>query len=432
METTQQIKYCLYARKSSEQDERQALSIDSQLEEMKRLVRDRGLEVADVVTESHSAKEVGKRPVFNQLLKDIGKGKYNAIVTWAADRLSRNAGDLGALVDLMDHGKLVEIVTSGQTFTNDPNSKFLLMILGSQAKLENDNRGKNVMRGMLAKCGRGWRPGMAPIGYVNEKHYERGRSKVFVDPVRGPIIAEMFRKVGVEEYSGRKLLRWAVHEKGLRTRSGKRVVLSTIYDLLKNPFYYGEFEWPKGSGKWHKGKHEPLTTKELFEQVQAQLTVPPKSGYRSKDFAFRGAITCAKCGRKLTATEKVKILKSTGLAKKYVYYHCSKDPADPCKEPYIREEKLIKQLIRMLDKLELNKERLRTKFADDFAKFTAFNRGVLGQDSENVKLGDREYKAYMKYVLQSGSLDERKVALSMINSQLFAGDGILSIRVHCD
>lgn len=424
METTVQAKYCLYARKSSEQDERQSLSIDSQIDEMKRLAKDKGLEIAEIKLESHSAKEVGCRPVFNQLLKDIGKGKFNAIITWAADRLSRNAGDLGALVDLMDKGKLVEIVTSGQTFTNDPNSKFLLMILGSQAKLENDNRGKNVMRGMLAKCGRGWRPGAAPIGYVNEKHYERGRSKIFVDPVRGPIVAEMFQKVGIEGLSGRQLLRWAVHEKGLRTKSGKKVVLSTIYDLLKNTFYYGEFEWPKKSGKWHKGKHEPLTTKELFEQVQAQLTVVPKGGYRSKDFAFRGAITCAKCGRHLTATEKVKIIKSTGLAKRYVYYHCSKDPADPCREPYVREEKLIAQLVEMLDQLDLDKEKLEHKFADDFAKFTAFSKGVLGENESGAfSLTNRDYRNYISYVWQHGSLEERKSAMTMIQSTLLMDGG---------
>lgn len=426
---TQENTYCLYARKSSEQDERQALSIESQLDEMKRLAKDRGLEIAEIKMESHSAKAVGQRPVFNQMLKEIDKGKYQGIITWAADRLSRNAGDLGTLVDLMDTGKLIEIFTSGQTFTNDPNSKFLLMILGSQAKLENDNRGKNVMRGMEAKCSRGWRPGIAPIGYVNEKHYERGRSQIFVDPVRGPIISEMFRKVGIEEMSGRRLLRWAVHEQGLRTRSGKRVVLSTIYDLLKNPFYYGEFEWPMGSGKWYKGKHEPLTTKELFEQVKAQLQVTPKGGYRSKDFAFRGAITCVKCGRKLTATEKVKILKSTGLAKRYVYYHCSKDPADPCREPYIREEKLVKQLIGMLDILELNKPKLRLKFADDFGKFMAFSRGVLGQDeSEGHQLSDKDYQSYLSYIWQHGSLEERKAALTMIKSNLLLDGGVLVLE----
>lgn len=69
-----------------------------------------------------------------------------------ADRLSRNAGDLGSLVDLMDSNKLQQIRTYGQSFSNTPNEKFLLMILCSQVKLENDNRGVNVKRGIRAKC----------------------------------------------------------------------------------------------------------------------------------------------------------------------------------------------------------------------------------------------------------------------------------------
>ena len=135
-----QLKYCLYARKSSESDERQAMSIDSQLAEMRALAVNEGLNVVCELQESHSAKDSGKRPVYNQMLTGIANDEYNAVLTWAPDRLSRNAGDLGSVVDLMDQHKLLHIRTYSQTFTNSPNEKFLLMILCSQAKLENDNR----------------------------------------------------------------------------------------------------------------------------------------------------------------------------------------------------------------------------------------------------------------------------------------------------
>ena len=162
------IRYCLYARKSSEDDERQALSIDSQVKEMLDTASRQGIVVAETRTESHSAKYSGQRPVFNQLIEDINSGKFDGILTWATDRLSRNAGDLGSVVDLIDNGKLREIRTNGQAFHNTPNDKFLLMILGSQAKLENDNRGVNVKRGMKTKCEMGVRPNMTPIGYLND------------------------------------------------------------------------------------------------------------------------------------------------------------------------------------------------------------------------------------------------------------------------
>ena len=146
------MKYCLYARKSTESEDRQALSIDSQIKEMMTLAKREGLEIVEVKRESHSSKEVGQRAIFNEMVKEIREAKYNGILTWAPDRLSRNAGDLGSIVDLMDQKLLVEIRTYGQKFTNNPNEKFLLMILGSQAKLENDNKGVNVKRGLRTRC----------------------------------------------------------------------------------------------------------------------------------------------------------------------------------------------------------------------------------------------------------------------------------------
>lgn len=138
------VRYCLYARKSTESEERQILSIDSQVKEMLQIAERDGLEIAEIRRESHSAKATGQRAVFNEIVNDVKLGKFNGILTWAADRLSRNAGDLGKLVDLMDEKALIEIRTYGQKFTNSPNEKFMLMILGSHAKLENDNRGVNV------------------------------------------------------------------------------------------------------------------------------------------------------------------------------------------------------------------------------------------------------------------------------------------------
>ena len=98
----EKVRYCLYARKSTEQDEKQALSIDSQVKEMLAIAERDGLEVIDIRREAHSAKDSGQRPVFKELLEDIRRKRFNGILTWAPDRLSRNAGDLGSLVDLMD------------------------------------------------------------------------------------------------------------------------------------------------------------------------------------------------------------------------------------------------------------------------------------------------------------------------------------------
>ncbi|KKQ49488.1 MAG: hypothetical protein US68_C0014G0001, partial [Candidatus Shapirobacteria bacterium GW2011_GWE1_38_10] len=187
------LTYCLYARKSSESDERQAMSIDSQIKEMNELALKENLNVVEIKQESHSAKLSSARPVFMEMIQDLREEKYDSILTWAPDRLSRNAGDLGALVDLMDMGRLMHIRTYGQTFSNTPSEKFLLMILCSQAKLENDNRGVNVKRGIRAKCEMGWRPCPAPLGYFNRSY--GGIKDIVPDPKSASFIVEIFERV---------------------------------------------------------------------------------------------------------------------------------------------------------------------------------------------------------------------------------------------
>ena len=210
------VKYCLYARKSTESEERQILSIDSQVKEMIQLAEKEKLDIVEIKRESHSAKSTGQRPIFNELLTDLRHGKFNGILTWAPDRISRNAGDLGAIVDLMDEKLLLDIRTFSQSFSNNPNEKFLLMILGSQAKLENDNRGINVKRGLRSRAEMGFWTGLAPLGYLNQNRVDK-KGDVIIDPVRAPVVKQIFEKVAYECYSGRKLFHWLNHLKKMET-----------------------------------------------------------------------------------------------------------------------------------------------------------------------------------------------------------------------
>ena len=168
----------------------------------------------------------------------------------------------------MDQEKLLQIKTYSQTFSNNPNEKFLLMILCSQAKLENDNRGINVKRGLRAKCEMGWRPGLAPIGYKNILTNNR-ISQIVLDEKRAPIIKQIFERVANKGHSGRVIKRW-LDRIGFRTNKDKALALSKVFTTLENPFYYGWFEF---NGVRYKGNHPPIVTKALFDKVQKQLTL---------------------------------------------------------------------------------------------------------------------------------------------------------------
>lgn len=420
------LKYCLYARKSTESEERQVLSIDSQIKEMLDLAAKENINVVEIKRESHSAKDTGQRPIFNELIEDIKQNKFNSILTWAPDRISRNAGDLGKVVDLMDQGILKEIRTHSQKFTNNPNEKFLLMILGSQAKLENDNRSINVKRGLRTRCEMGLWVGPAPLGYLNQNRMDR-KCQVIVDPLRAPAIKKMFEKVAYEKYSGRKLYHWLKHELNFYTRGNKPLTLSGIYRILDNPFYYGVFERPKGSGNWYQGKHKPLIAQDLFEKAKAQLK-RDNIQRESKEFAFTKLISCGCCGSGISAEDKYKKLKD-GTTAHYVYYGCSRARDRFCKNKYIREEELILELLKIMDKVDINELGMRVKLEAEVNRFNKFQNMILQDKNPKRKTKPAvDMRVYAKYVLKEGSSIEKRELLVNLRSKIVLKDKKITLN----
>lgn len=410
------INFCLYARKSSESDELQALSIDSQINEMMAIAERSGLKVVTVFKESHSAKDSGERPVFRQMIEDIKLDKVQGILTWAPDRLSRNAGDLGILVDFMDQDYLLEIRTFNQVFTNSPNDKFLLMILGSQAKLENDNKAINVKRGLKVKCEMGFRPGVTPLGYINNPLAKKGERKIYFDPIRAPLLKEAFVRVASGQ-SGRSVFKW-LNEQGFTTKSGKKLALSTLYNILENTYYYGKFEYPIGSGNWYTTAHEPLITEEIFNQARENMAVAPRPKPGVKEFNFTKILKCGSCGSGVCAEEKFKTLKN-GSRNRYVYYHCSGGADRGCKELYIREEDLLNELLKIVDKLDINKLDIKKKLHEEVARYKRFTVGILQQEADLPYQGRVNIREYAKYILKNGQREEKREILSCLKTNLY-------------
>ena len=413
------VKYCLYARKSSESEERQILSIDSQIKEMLQLAEREGLEVVDMKRESHSAKETGQRPVFNEIIEEIRVGKYNGILTWAPDRISRNAGDLGKVVDLMDAGILIEIRTYSQRFTNSPNEKFLLMILGSQAKLENDNKSVNVKRGLRTRVEMGLWPSVAPTGYLNDKRSDH-KGEVLVDPIHGHVVKQIFEKAGNERWSGRRLYMWLRDDIKFTSRNGKNMSLSTVYEILRTPFYSGVFEYPMGSGNWYQGKHAPLISKELYQKVQEKINEESRQKNNYQEFTFTRLMRCGYCGSGVTAQEKSKLIKKDGSTHYYIYYSCTRHQDKFCKNPFIREDQLIEQLVDLMDEVKLDELGTHKLIEAEVARYNSLREDVLGKKSEEVD--EISVRGYAKHLLKKGSTTEKRALLANLRNRIVMRD----------
>jgi hypothetical protein len=300
------------------------------------------------------------------------------------------------------------------------------MILCSQAKLENDNKSINVKRGLRTRVEMGLWPAPAPTGYLKEKRLDR-KCQTLIDPERGHIIKQMFEKVAYDKWSGRKVYHWLKFDLNFKTpRGNKNLTLSNIHLLLKNTFYYGEYEFPRGSGNWYKGLHEPIITKELFDLVNQQLTRQvTRTEFGTKEFAFTKLMTCGLCGSGICADEKLKKQKN-GNIHRYVYYGCSKAKDRNCKCGYLNEEDLIKQLQDMLDKISLDEIGMKDQIRNEVTRYNRFQKGILGIKGE-VEVKDLDIRNYAKYILRDGRDYEKRELLSCFKSKLVLENKIISM-----
>ncbi|MFA5023650.1 MAG: recombinase family protein [Patescibacteria group bacterium] len=333
----QTIKYALYCRKSTEDDTRQVLSLDSQEQEMIKMAENLGLDIIQTFRESKSAKKPDNRPQFSELINLIKRGKIDGVICWKIDRLSRNPIDSAIIQWLLQQNNLKIIQTMERQYLPGDNA-LLFNVESGMANQFILDLSKNVKRGIRAKLTQGYWPNLAPIGYLNKD------LKIVVDKHRAKFIRRVFEMYNTGQY-GVKEISQILYEDGFRSRGGKKYYPSTIHMILSNSFYCGIME---KDGIKYLGKYEPIITKALFDDVQVILGVKKHIKSQIIPFAFRGLLKCAKCGCLLTATLK---------KGKHIYYYCT-NGKNTCQEHkvYLTEDYLDKELLGVFDKLIFDDE----------------------------------------------------------------------------
>ncbi len=337
--------YIIYCRKSSESEDRQVLSIESQINELKELASRQNLKVSEILIKSQSAKYPG-RPIFNEMMNKLHKGQLKGIICWKIDRLARNPIDGSALVWALDQGKLSEILTPHSNFKNNSNDKFLMQIEFGMAKKYVDDLSDNVRRGNKTKLEKGWLPGLPPLGYLNEPK-ER---TIVKDLERFHLVRKMWELL-LQNIPPSKILKISNEEWDFRTRQfkkigGKPISNSGLYRIFGDPFYYGLIERKEGV---FQGKHASMITEEEFWKAQKILGRNGKQRPKNHQFSFTGLIKCGECGCMITAEEKI-----NRYGSHYVYYRCTKKKrSHSCKQKYLNLNNLESQILGYLSKIQV-------------------------------------------------------------------------------
>lgn len=351
----------IYGRKSSEQEDRQVLSVESQLREDLRLAKEHQVHVPGerIFTEAMSAKRPG-RPAFAGMLGLFQTGECDTLIAFKLDRIARNMQEGGQVIQLLQEGKIRRIITTERTYLPTDNVLMIAVEFGMANQYSRD-LSVHVRNAIKTKVASGQYPGLAPIGYLNDLSREEGRRNIIADPKRFEQVQSLWHLMLTGSYTVPALWRKASEEMHLTTpqygKIGGRVLSkNTLYNVFASHFYRG---WFMLNGELHPGSHPAMVTDDEFWKVQSYLGrkgLPRPQ--KPREFAYTGSlIRCGECGCSITAEGHTKTNKSNGRVHTWTYYRCTKKKPDMvCRQPFIEVQELERQMEAFLDSITMSED----------------------------------------------------------------------------
>lgn len=316
--------YVIYARKSTEDDQRQMQSIEDQIEQCQKFARKNRLNVIEIIREEKSAKEAGKRERFSKMIETIKEGtSYNSILAWHPDRLARNMKESGEILDLLDKGVIRDLKFDSYVFNNDPAGKMTLSILFAMAKEFSDKLSEDTKRGVRKKVSEGKYCGSSKKGYIpNKDGYFRKEEETFYE------YQSLWKKFaeGVPQTQLAKEFK----SKGIDSKH--------LSHFFMDPFYAGLYCYGDKviDIKAVDPKFTPMVTPKEFMMVQREYRKNPRGWHISDEFRpFNELVICAHCGNYMISG-----LSTNDKKEKYLYISCG---SNSCRES--RKSKGIKPIV---------------------------------------------------------------------------------------
>lgn len=388
----EKIYYLVYARKSSEAEDRQVESINDQLKEADKIAVAKSVNVEnEPYAEACSAKKPG-RTEFNRMIEEIDRrSDIKGIICWKLNRLFRNPEDEGKIRQRLSDGRIEEIITPTKTYL-EADSDFLMAVEGAQAQRFIKDLREDTARGVKSKLDRGIAPILAPPGYNNDLTKRQGERDIIIDEVQFPLVRKLFELYMSNNFSVQQLC-FEAEKLKIQSNRGKIISKTQLYQMLRNPFYTGT-RFIYSRKLYTNGTHKRMLTDAEFDLIQDILEGRSHARGEIHTNLLTGIMKCGECGRAITSEVKTKHYKN-GTSQTFVYYRCTKKwKGKKCEQPYLPAKELEEQVLTFLDSITLSTSFV--EWAIKWLKVMHANQEELRETK--YKATEQEYQQVVKKI----------------------------------
>ncbi|EGT0000589.1 recombinase family protein [Clostridium perfringens] len=389
-----------------------------------------------------SGKNIKDRPALKELLSDAKAGKFDMVISWKINRVSRKLEDVLKIVNILEKNNITFKSYSEPFETDTPEGRMQFQMMALIGEFERGTIAQNVKMGMIAKAKTGNWCGGRVLGYDlvpnnSPEEEKKGKNKLEINEKEAEIVRFIFN-----EYSkgkGYKAITNKMNKLGYKTKKGNNFSVGSIRDILTNPVYIGEIRYNVRQN-WSekrrrninpnpirvKGKHEAIIDRELWDKVQ--LILESKKGKPSRiydgEYPLTGILRCPKCGAGMVISRTTNTL-ADGTKKRIAYYCCGNwknKGTSVCNSNTIRVDKANEYVFKKIEELVSNEAMIKAvvkninKERKDKVKPA---KRLLGDiDKELEKLDKRKRKIFEAYEDDILTKEEFQIRKDELNEKI--------------
>ncbi|USQ63675.1 recombinase family protein [Clostridium sp. 16K-1-R1] len=433
----------IYCRVSTEEQSENGYSVDEQERLLEEWCKKMGYVIYKCYSDRGiSGKNIKDRPALKELLSDAKAGKFDMVISWKINRISRKLEDVLKIVNLLEKNNITFKSYSEPFETDTPAGRMQFQMMALIGEFERGTIAQNVKMGMIAKAKSGNWCGGRVLGYDlvpnnSPEEEKKGKNKLEINEKEAEIVRFIFN-----EYSkgkGYKAITNKMNKLGYKTKKGNNFSVGSIRDILTNPVYIGEIRYNVRQN-WSekrrrninpnpirvKGKHEAIIDRELWDKVQ--LILESKKGKPSRiydgEYPLTGILRCPKCGAGMVISRTTNTL-ADGTKKRIAYYCCGNwknKGTSVCNSNTIRVDKANEHVFKKIEELVSNEAMIKAvvkninKERKDKVKPA---KRLLGDiDKELEKLDKRKRKIFEAYEDDILTKDEFQTRKNELNEKI--------------